>query len=514
VTNRIETTSGQTILRADSISKQFGGTTVVDAASLVLQAGRVHALVGENGAGKSTIIKMLSGAERPDGGHILLDDAAVHFRAPADAAAAHIATVYQELDLIDELTVAENVMLAREPRRGPFLRNAELKRLARETLAKAGSTVDVDLSPRSLSLAQQQRLVIARSLLAEAKVLILDEPTAALGPHEVEDLFELVRELTASNVAVLFVSHRLDEVLAHADTVTVMRDGRVVLTAAAAKLTEDTIVNAMTGRTIDLSTVRATDSTHGDTAVFGIRDLPLASGTLNLAIAAGEIVGIAGLAGSGRSRLLRNIVGAPWLGGTVVVDGQDFGRLDPSSAVRAGIGYLPEDRKRDGLVLEGDAPFNASLSSLAKSKKVFASQRGDLARLNHSIRSLSLRGNPRGPVGRLSGGNQQKVLLSRILAAGPRVLILDEPTRGVDIGAKKEIWDLLERVAAEGIAILMVSSELPEILRLSDRILVLSDGRLTGDFPAGTTQETIIQAALPRRERADYPSSESAEPPL
>lgn len=500
MTERINEATSKSVLEARNISKQFGGITVVDSANLVLQAGRVHALVGENGAGKSTIVKMLSGVEKPDAGTIVLDGIDVSFRAPVDAIAAQISTVYQELDIIDDLSVAENVMLGREPRRGPYLRNKELKRQAVKALSHAGSTVSVDASPRSLSLAQQQRLVIARSLLADARVLILDEPTAALGPHEVEDLFSLIHELTARGVAILFVSHRLEEVLSLADTVTVMRDGHVVLSAPAKDLDEDAIVNAMTGRVIDLSAVRDPNLKHKDESVFGLRDIPLASGTLNLDLKAGEIIGIAGLAGSGRSHLIRNIIGAPWAGGKVIIGGKTHAQLDPYSALKAGIGYLPEDRKRDGLVLEASAPFNIALSSLAKSKQFFASEKADVGRLRTAAASLSIRGNTFGPVGRLSGGNQQKVLLSRILATSPRVLILDEPTRGVDIGAKKEIWDLLESVAAQGIPILLVSSELPEIARLADRILVLSEGRLTGEFPAGTSQEAIIQAAIPRRE--------------
>jgi ABC-type sugar transport system ATPase subunit len=498
VTERIDDTTGQAILEVDNVSKQFGGVTV-------------HALVGENGAGKSTLVKILSGSERPDGGKILLEGREVVFRAPVDAIAAQITTVYQELDIIDELTVAENVMLGREPRRGPFLRNRELKRLASKALSHAGSTVGVNASPQSLSLAQQQRLVIARSLLADARVLILDEPTAALGPREVGDLFSLIRELTSRDVAVLFVSHRLHEVLTLADTVTVMRDGRVVMTAPAQDLDEDTIINAMTGRVIDLSSVRNPDLAHGGEPVFSLRDIPLASGTLELDVNTGEIIGIAGLAGSGRSRLLRNIIGAPWVGGTVTIDGSIYSKLNPSSALKAGVGYLPEDRKREGLVLEANAPFNVALSSLAKSKKFFATKRDDTRRLRTATATLSLRGNTYGPVGRLSGGNQQKVLLSRILAAAPRVLILDEPTRGVDIGAKKEIWDLLESIAAQGIAVLLVSSELSEIARLADRILVLCEGRLVGEYPAGTSQETIIQAAVPRRERSSQLDPERNE---
>jgi len=488
-----------TILEAAGLSKRFGGTLVVDSTDLVLSAGRVHALVGENGAGKSTVIKMLSGAERPDGGIILLDGEEVVFHDPADAGAANIATVYQELDVIDDLTVAQYVMLGREPRRGPFLRNRELRRIAVGALARAGSSVNPDASPRSLSLAQQQRVVIARALLSDARVLILDEPTAALGPREVDDLFVLIRGLVADGVAVLFVSHRLEEVLALADVVTVMRDGKVVQTGPASELDEAAIVTAMTGRQIDLSAIRDPGVIHPDETIFALGDIPLAEGTLELQLKPGEIVGVAGLAGSGRSRLLRNIVGSPWVGGRVAVAGIVLERVDPSSALRAGIGYLPEDRKRDGLVLSADSPFNIALSSLVKSQPFFVTERADSERLRHSTNGMSLRGDVLGAVGRLSGGNQQKVLLARILATNPRVLLLDEPTRGVDIGAKKEIWDLLERVAATGVAILLVSSELPEILRLSDRILVLSDGRLTGTFASGTDQQTIMHSALPRR---------------
>lgn len=498
------------ILKADAISKRFGGTVVVDSASLALPGGRVHALVGENGAGKSTMIKMLSGAEKPDDGRLLLEGKEVSFRAPADAAAARIATVYQELDIIDDLTVGQNVMLAREPMHGPFLRNRELNRRASIALQRAGSAVAPGASPRSLSLAQQQRIVIARALMSDARVLILDEPTAALGPQEVEDLFSLVRGLVDDGVAVLFVSHRLDEVLELADDITVMRDGQVVHAGLSSQFDEHALVTAMTGRRIDLTAMRTPALTHDGRPALQISALPLADGHLDLAVHPGEIVGIAGLAGSGRSRLLRNIVGAPWIGGRVHVEETPHDRLDPSAALRAGIGYLPEDRKRDGLVLDADAPFNVSLSSLVAHRPTYVTESRDRARLATAVERMSLRGNPQGAVGRLSGGNQQKVLLARILATRPKVLLLDEPTRGVDIGAKSELWAMLEQIASEGVAIVMVSSELPEILRLSDRILVLSDGRLAGDFPSGTDQATIIRAALPRRtSSASLPSMET-----
>ncbi len=497
--------SGTIVLEARGISKIYGSTRVVNQIDLRLEAGRVHALVGENGAGKSTVIKMLSGAERPDGGAILLDGQEIELQAPADAAAANIATVYQELDVIDELTVAQNVMLGREVRRGPFLDDRASRAIARTALNRAGSTAPLGAVPRDLSLAQQQRIVIARCLLAEARVLILDEPTAALGPHEVNDLFRLIRELTADGVCVLFVSHRLEEVMEIADTVTVMRDGTLITHTLAAETDPATIIHAMTGRDLDLSAVRTMPTVRtGEPAapVLEVLGLPMRDSTLDLVVVPGEIVGIAGLAGSGRTRLISNIIGDPWVGGVVRVDGIDCGRLDPARALEKGIAFLPEDRKRDGLVLEQTAPFNVSLSSLLRSKRLWTTKGSDSKRYARAMERMSLRGNPAGAVGRLSGGNQQKVLLARLLATDPRVIILDEPTRGVDIGAKKEIWELLETLSATGIAIVMVSSELPEVLRLSDRILVVSDGQITGDFPAATPQHELLAAALPARERA------------
>jgi len=499
------------LVEARGITKSFGGAQAVRSATLTLRGGQVHALIGENGAGKSTVIKMLSGAERADAGEILLDGQPISFHSPADAEASRITTVYQELDLIDDLTVGQNVMLGREPRRAGFLRNRELRRQAQEALATAGSTVDIDASPAALSLAQQQRVEIARCLLADARVLILDEPTAALGPREVDDLFDLIRSLSERGVAVLFVSHRLEEVLEISDVVTVMRDGEVVSTAPVADVTEADLIASMTGRVLDLSTVRAESRVSADIApVLELRRIPLAKGELNLALAPGEIVGVAGLAGSGRSRLLETIIGSPWLGGEIVLDGVSYHHLTPADAVRAGIAYLPEDRKRLGLVLEADAAFNVSLSSLARAHSPWATAAQDARRLREATSRMSLRGNTSSHVARLSGGNQQKVLLARLLASRPRVLLLDEPTRGVDIAAKKEVWDLLEEIADGGTAILMVSSELPEILRLSDRILVLADGQLTAEFPAGTSQELLLEAALPRRERT--PSVPDAGP--
>lgn len=496
--------SGTPVLEARGLTKSFGAARVVDGIHLSLLPGRVHALVGENGAGKSTIIKMLCGVEQPDEGELLLDGEAITLHAPADAASARIATVYQELDVIDELTVAQNVMLGREVRRGPFLDDRASARLAAAALARAGSTVDTQAYPRDLSLAQQQRIVIARCLLAEARVLILDEPTAALGPHEVDDLAVLVRELTASGVSVLFVSHRLEEVMEMADEVTVLRDGRVVSHRPVAETDPARIIQEMTGRELDLTAVRSPAAAAASAqrpVVLELRGLPMRESTLDLAVHAGEIVGIAGLAGSGRTRLISHIIGDPWHGGQVIIDGTDVGRLDPARALAAGIAFLPEDRKRDGLVLEQSAPFNVSLSGLIRAGRRWTSRRDDTRRFDDAMRRMSLRGNPRGPVGRLSGGNQQKVLLARLLATDPRVIILDEPTRGVDIGAKKEIWELLEALADSGLAIVMVSSELPEILRLSDRILVVAEGQVTGEFPASTPQHVLLRAALPARER-------------
>lgn len=493
--------SGTPVLEARGLTKTYGTARVVDHIDLQLWPGRVHALVGENGAGKSTIIKMLCGAEQPDEGELLLDGEPLHLRAPADAAAARIATVYQELDVIDELTVAQNVMLGREVRRGPFLDDRASSSLARDALARAGSTAPLGAYPRELSLAQQQRIVIARCLMAEARVLILDEPTAALGPHEVDDLAALVRELTASGVSVLFVSHRLDEIMDLADDVTVLRDGRLISHRGVGDTDPARIIHDMTGRDLDLSAVREAVDVSDRDLVLEVRGLPMRDSVLDLEVRAGEIVGIAGLAGSGRTRLISNIIGDPWVGGDVRVDGVSADRLDPARALHAGIAFLPEDRKRDGLVLEQTSPFNVSLSGLIRAGRRWTTRRDDSERFARAMERMSLRGNPNGPVGRLSGGNQQKVLLARLLATSPRVIILDEPTRGVDIGAKKEIWELLESLAATGIAIVMVSSELPEILRLSDRILVVAEGQVTGEFPAGTAQHVLLRAALPARER-------------
>ncbi len=490
------------VLRLQDVSKAFPGVQALRGVQFDVRAGEVHALLGENGAGKSTLIKIVSGVYRPDSGSIVLDGQPVQLHSPHEAQRAGIATIYQELLLFPELTVAENIFMGHAPRRawgGIDWRAAATG--ARQILASLDiHDLDVEAPVGALSVGNRQRVEIAKALSQKARILIMDEPTAALTQADVERLFAIVRRLRERGVGVVYISHRMAEVFALADRVTVLRDGAYVGTRDAAQTGEGELITMMVGRTIDQLFPKS-DVPIG-MPVLEVEDLSLAGvlDGVSLTVRAGEIVGLAGLVGSGRSELAQTIFGiAPATSGTIRVAGE-LVRIDSAAtATRLGIAYVPEDRATQGLIRPMRIRENLSLAVLGElARRWFVDRAAEMRLAEDAIRRFSIRApGPEQIVGKLSGGNQQKVVLGKWLATKPRVLIMDEPTRGIDVGAKAEIHRLMTELAGQGLAILMISSELPEVLGMSDRVLVMREGRLVAELPrADATQEAVASAMM------------------
>ena len=489
------------LLELRGIRKAFAGLVALRDAALTLHGGSVHALVGENGAGKSTLIKVLAGVYTPDAGQMLLDGRAVTFATPAQARDAGIAVIYQEPTLFPDLSVAENIYMGRHPidARSRRIQWPVLYREVRQLLAQVGLELDPRERVRGLSVADQQLVEVAKALSLHARVMIMDEPTASLTPGEVERLFTIVRRLREQQVAIVFIGHRIEEIFAIADRITVLRDGGYVGTFDAAELTPETMIAHMVGRPLDTLYARESGAIGAPLlTVEALRREGVFDG-ISFAVRAGEIVGLAGLVGAGRSEVARAIFGIDRLdAGQVWLNGAPARFTSPRAAVRAGLSYVPEDRQAQGLVLPLPISQNVTLPLLREMsrggllrparERSLAEEYGQRLRLR--ARSV------RQPARDLSGGNQQKVVLAKWLATRPKVLILDEPTRGIDVGAKAEVHRLMGELAASGLAILMISSELPEILAMSDRVLVMREGRLVAEFDrAEATQERIMAAA-------------------
>jgi rhamnose transport system ATP-binding protein len=481
------------------ISKRFAATQALDDVSLTLLPGQVHALVGENGAGKSTLVKILAGVHQPDSGTILLDGEPTQINGPAQARSLGIAVVHQEPRLFPDLTVAENVFIGHAPsRRLGILDWGATRRAADALFQELDVHLDAGAPVRGLSMADQQLIEIAKSLSVEARVLILDEPTASLSAHEVERLFTIVRRLRARGVAVLFVSHRLDEVFELCDVATVFRDGRHVITTPTAGLTTASLVRYMVGRSVSLFPKLETPigdvllEVDGLTRVGVFRDV-------SFTVREGEILGFAGLVGAGRTEVARVLFGIDQPdGGSVTLDGQRVAFASPSAAMTAGIAYLPEDRHQEGLVLDFSIAQNVTLPILPRLFPRFlvnATTERSVASEYTQQFNVKMTGVEQ-MVGALSGGNQQKVVLAKWLASKPRLLILDEPTRGIDIGAKVEVHRIISELAASGLGIILISSDLPEVIAMSDRILVLHEGRVTAEIGrTDATEERVMTAA-------------------
>ena len=487
------------LLALTGVSKSFGAVAALRDVQLELHAGDVHGLVGENGAGKSTLVKILAGVYPPDAGTLSLDGEPLRLAGPAAALAAGIAVIYQEPTLFPDLTVAENIFIGRQPLRS--LRRidaAAMRSSAGKLFARLGVHMDLDRPARGLSIADQQLVEIAKALSFDARVLVMDEPTAALSGVEVERLAGVVRSMREAGAAVLFISHRFDEIFALCQRITVLRDGRWISTDPAAELTVDLLVRRMVGREVSsMYPKEASAVREPRLEVRGLRRQGVFS-DVSFTVRSGEIVALAGLVGAGRSEVIRAIFGIDrYDAGEVVVDGKRLAQGSTATAIAAGLALVPEDRRQQGLVMELSVERNATLP-----RRWLLSRFGLLpwGAERRSARTWANRlqvkaGRLSDPVWMLSGGNQQKLVLAKWLSTQPRVLIVDEPTRGIDVATKAEVHRLLSRLAVDGVAVLMISSELPEVLGMADRILVMHEGRLVADIARSRADEESVMLA-------------------
>ena len=487
-------------LTLTNLSKRFPGVQALDGVSLTVSPGEIHGLIGENGAGKSTLVNILAGAVSPDSGTVEVRGERVESLDPVTSMRLGINVSHQEIRLASNLTVAENILFGGLPTRLGAVRRAESRSLASAALEAVGIRIDPGATAGELSLAHRQMVEIARAVRLATSVLVLDEPTATLSQHDAEALFEAVRRLRDRGVAVIYVSHRLEEVLSLCDRVTVLRDGRKVADRDCAATDRSELVRLMVGREMaDMYPERTARPGKVLLRAVGLRGPGSPHGS-DLEVRAGEIVGVFGLIGAGRSEFVRLIAGVdPVSGGRIEIDGHVVTHASPADAMRHGIAFVPEDRKGEGLVLDFTVAENLALPNLRAVAREYSLSRAGLAEFaREQIRAVDIRpDNPNRAVATLSGGNQQKTAIGKWLSRRPRLLIVDEPTRGVDVGAKTQIYALLADLAADGMAILMVSSELPEVLGLTDRIVVFHDGHAAGALSsADATPETVMHMAL------------------
>jgi ribose transport system ATP-binding protein len=493
------------ILEVREVTKRFPGVVALDSVSFQLRAGEVHALVGENGAGKSTLIKVVTGVYRPDGGQILFGGEEVSFASPREAQEAGISTIYQEINLIPLRSVAQNIFLGREPRTSFGLTDARrMNREAEEILERYGIEADVTAPVRSLGVAVQQMVAIAKAVSMEARVVIMDEPTSSLEAHEVETLFRVIRQLREDGVGVVYVSHRLEELYELCERVTVLRDGKVVHVGDLAELPRLELIATMLGREVPEVEQRtaaheAREARVGE-PVLEAHNLTAhhAPKDVSIEVRRGEVVGLAGLLGSGRTETAKAIFGAQSLdSGTVEIDGQDVNPDSPGEAIKSGLAFLPEDRKAEGIIPDLSVTENIIAAALPRlSHGGFVSKKEQDELVERFMTRLSIKASsPDQPVGELSGGNQQKVMLARWLCLEPKVLILDEPTQGIDVGAKAEVQQLIAELAEGGLGVVMIDSEPEEILEGSDRVIVLRDGAVVGTLSGDElTEENLVGA--------------------
>ncbi len=481
------------------IGKHFGGVQALRSVSISVEEGTVHAVIGENGAGKSTLGKIIAGALQADAGEILLDGEVVSFRSPREALASGIAAIAQELLVVPRLSVAANVFLGAEPRRGGWVMRGALRRRFDQLATEAGFSLPGDRPAGQLRTAEQQQIEILRALARDARLIIMDEPSAALSEPDTVRLHEIIRSLTRAGKSVLLVSHFLREVLELADTVTVLRDGKLVHTKPASEETEETLIQAMLGRPLDAVFPPKVEHHAGAPVVLSVQELSAPGVTdASLEIHEGEIVGVAGLVGAGRSELARAIFGADRRQhGEVELAGTRLAATAPLASLRRGLAMIPESRKDQGLLPGRSVLENVSLSRLEEfSRFGVINRRAERAAARELLDRVEVKGAEYGaPVAALSGGNQQKVLFARMLMCGPRVLIADEPTRGVDVGAKRAIYDLLVGLAADGMGVILISSEVEEILGLAHRVVVMSRGRIVTELRDEEMTESAILAA-------------------
>ncbi|MCL4147518.1 UNVERIFIED_CONTAM: hypothetical protein GTU68_032929 [Idotea baltica] len=469
-------------LELKGIGKSFADISVLRDVDLIINGGEIHTLMGENGAGKSTLVKIISGVNTPSAGSMTIDGVPARFETPRDAEYQGIAIMHQELSLIPEMTVAENVMLGHEPLIGGLIVDrARMREKAKEALARFGFTIDIDTPVKQLRVGEQQLIEIARALLMDARLLIMDEPTSALSQTEADILMEVIRDLALNGVAVLYISHRMDEVFEISDRITVLRDGDYLGTVLASDTTPTDVIELMVGRRIEVVRIDRKTKPSSDKVLEVER--PVLQ-DVSFSLHKGEILGVGGLLGAGRTELLETLFGAGDGNhtGHLVVEGEEVNLRSPMDAVDRGIALITEDRKATGLILNHSIADNVILPLLPRTTRFgLRSEKRKQEEALAVIEKLSVtaRG-PDHPVGQLSGGNQQKIVLGKWLATSPRILLLDEPTRGIDIGAKDEIYTLIGKLADEGISIILASSEIPEFLAVCDRVMVLCEGRVTG----------------------------------
>lgn len=489
------------VLELRSVSKSFAATAALRDMSLSIHAGEIHAIVGENGAGKSTLIKIMTGVHRPDSGEILVEGRSVTLRSAQEAQAEGIAAIYQEPMVFPDLNVAENIFISNRAS-GAFMRWSALFSEADRIVAQLGVSLDVRRAASGLTLAEQQTVEIARALSLNVKVLIMDEPTASLSAHEVERLLSIARALKVRGVAIVYISHRLDEIFRLADRVTVIRDGQHISTRPIAEVTEEAMVREMVGRAIDSFAVKTAANPHGDQAlsVTGLGRAGVFRG-VSFDLAKGEVLCLAGLVGARRTDVGLALFGiAPASEGTVRLHGREVQIASARQAMELGIAYVSEDRRRLGLALSLPIFANISLASLRKILGAFGliDRKAEAAMAESYRKRLDIRApDIRIEVGKLSGGNQQKVMLAKWLETKPRILIFDEPTRGIDVGAKAEVHGIIRQLASEGVAIIVISSDLPEVLALADRVLVMREGQQAGllDISEASQERVIALAA-------------------
>ncbi|MGI3903576.1 MAG: sugar ABC transporter ATP-binding protein [Janthinobacterium lividum] len=495
------------LLSVRNLSKRFPGVQALSGIDLDLAAGEVLALLGENGAGKSTLLKILSGAQAADSGSILLDSKPYRATQPHEAQAAGVVTIYQEFTLIPTLSVAENIMLGREAGRAGLVHWGATFRAARDALDRLGLSINPRRLVCDLSVADQQMVEIARALSMEARLIIMDEPTAALSASEVDRLLGLVRTLRGRGIGIIYVTHRLDEVMSVCDRATVLRDGRLVGSVEIGKTQVDHLIRMMVGRDLGILAPVAGGAARTGEPALRVSHLSThnpsdphatAVSDVSLSVQPGEILGIAGLVGAGRTEVARAVFGAdPISAGTIAVDGREVSIRSPADAIALGIGLVPEDRKQQALFLSLAVRNNMAVAAMGKRRAPFAyiSDAWERGLVTDFQKALGIRlASPDQAIVNLSGGNQQKVVLARWLALRPRILIVDEPTRGIDVAAKAEVHQLLGRLAMDGIAVIVISSELPEVIALADRIVTLREGRLTGEvLRRDATEERLMR---------------------